>query len=257
MANGGKDVRLGDDKRPVSVIPKNEDQLFNIANGEILTDEFGTPLITQVDQFFLADATAKRSTSIVFPEFAEDAYSREEFSDVHTSVATYGANLEVGLGSTNILLSGVSTVGFGTTVSIINNHNGLNYVSLLGELVVTGLGTVRRAPSYPFVDVKTVSDQGSDVINKLYYPDDVIKSSGIEKHDKVSGAGIPEGTYVIDVFPSRIDLSNNVAVGIQTQAVKFSRARFSTFTADNVFKIEEQFKETIAVSTTLLVIPLS
>ena len=98
MANGGKDVRLGDDKRPVSVIPKNEDQLINIANGEVLTDEFGTPLITQVDQFFLADATAERSTSIVFPEFAEDAYSREVFSDVHTSVATYGANLEVGLG---------------------------------------------------------------------------------------------------------------------------------------------------------------
>ena len=82
MANGGKDVRLGDDKRPVSVIPKNEDQLINIANGEVLTDEFGTPLITQVDQFFLADATAERSTSIVFPEFAEDAYSREVFSDV-------------------------------------------------------------------------------------------------------------------------------------------------------------------------------
>ena len=255
MANGGKDVRLGDDKRPVSVIPKNEDQLFNIANGEILTDEFGTPLITQVDQFFLADATAKRSTSIVFPEFASDAYSRELFSTVNTSVVTYGANLEVGLGSTNILLSGGSTVGFGTTVSIINNHNGLNYVSLLGELVVTGLGTVRRAPSYPFVDVKTISQHGSDRLNKLYYPDNVIKSAGIQKHDKVYGAGIPDGTYVVDVFPSRLDLSNNAAVGIKTGAVRIDRAVITKLKADNVFKVEEQFKETSEVSTTLLGIP--
>ena len=255
MANGGKDVRLGDDKRPVSVIPKNEDQLFNIANGEILTDEFGTPLITQVDQFFLADATAKRSTSIVFPEFASDAYSRELFSTVNTSVVTYGVNLEVGIASTNILLSGGSTVGFGTTVAIINNYDGLDYVSLLGELVVTGLGTVRRAPSYPFVDVKTISDQGSDVINKLYYPDNVIKSAGIQKHDKVYGAGIPDGTYVIDVFPSRLDLSNNAAVGIKTEAVKIDRAVITKLKADNVFKVEEQFKETSEVSTTLLGIP--
>ncbi len=51
MANGGKDIRLGDDKRPVNIIPQNTDNLFNIANGELLTDEFGTPLITEVDQF--------------------------------------------------------------------------------------------------------------------------------------------------------------------------------------------------------------
>ena len=68
MANGGKDVRIGDDKRPVSIIPKNEDNLFNVNNGEILLDEFGTPLLTEVDQIFIPDTTADpRSTSIVFP----------------------------------------------------------------------------------------------------------------------------------------------------------------------------------------------
>ena len=43
--NGGKDIKLGDDKRPVSIVPQNEQNLYNIANGEILTDEFGNPLI--------------------------------------------------------------------------------------------------------------------------------------------------------------------------------------------------------------------
>ena len=57
MANGGKDVRLGDDKRPVSIIPQNEDFLYNIQNGELLVDEFGTPLLTNVDQFFTLDGT--------------------------------------------------------------------------------------------------------------------------------------------------------------------------------------------------------
>ena len=68
MANGGKDVRLGDDKRPVSIIQDNEVNLYNIANGEVLTDEFGTPLITNVDEFFNLDVTSDRATSIVFPE---------------------------------------------------------------------------------------------------------------------------------------------------------------------------------------------
>ena len=51
--NGGKDVKFGDDKRPVSIVPSNEQNLYNIANGELLTDEFGNPLITEVDTFYL------------------------------------------------------------------------------------------------------------------------------------------------------------------------------------------------------------
>ena len=55
--NGGKDVKIGHDKRPVSVIPNDEQPLYNISSGEVLTDEFGNPLITEVDQFFTNDAS--------------------------------------------------------------------------------------------------------------------------------------------------------------------------------------------------------
>ena len=73
--NGGKDIKFGDDKRPVSIVPSNEQDLFNISNGERLTDEFGNPLITEVDTFYLPDATAKRSTSVVLPT-KESAFAR-------------------------------------------------------------------------------------------------------------------------------------------------------------------------------------
>ena len=66
MANGGKDVRIGDDKRPVSIIPKNEDNLFNVNNGEILLDEFGIPLLTEVDQIFIPDTTADLDRLLFF-----------------------------------------------------------------------------------------------------------------------------------------------------------------------------------------------
>ena len=51
--NGGKDVKIGHDKRPVSVVPADQKPLYNIANGEILTDEFGNPLILKLISFFL------------------------------------------------------------------------------------------------------------------------------------------------------------------------------------------------------------
>ena len=60
--NGGKDIKIGHDKRPVSIVPVSEEPLYNISNGEILTDEFGNPLITEVPVYYLPDASAKRST---------------------------------------------------------------------------------------------------------------------------------------------------------------------------------------------------
>ena len=90
--NGGKDVKIGHDKRPVSVIPSDEQPLYNIANGELLTDEFGNQLITKVDQFFLADASKERATSVVFPENPEDKYTIKTVTQVGVATATYGVD---------------------------------------------------------------------------------------------------------------------------------------------------------------------
>ena len=242
MANGGKDVKLGDDKRPVNIIPKNEDFLYNIANGELLTDEFGTPLITNVDQFFVADATAERSTSIVFPKENQDAYSRLQFSTVGLHTSTYNVNFDVSISAASALQSGGSLVTFGQTVSRVS-----------GGSVDIGLGSTQFS-QYPFVDVKTVSDQGG-LKNKLYFRDDVGISTrvSVRLFDTVEGAGIPDGTFVSNVYNSRIELSNDVNItGIQTGLVSIGRAVKKLNLSDNVFKVTEQFRESSDVSTTLL-----
>lgn len=99
--NGGKDIKFGDDKRQVSIIPSSIENIYNIANGEVLTDEFGEPLITEIDSYFLQDASAKRSTSIVFASSGK--ISRLTEVSVGSTTATYfevGTN-KIGIVTTN------------------------------------------------------------------------------------------------------------------------------------------------------------
>ena len=238
MANGGKDIKLGDDKRPVSIIPQNTDNLFNIANGELLTDEFGTPLITEVDQFFIPDTLARRSTSIVFPSKPQDPYTRVDHIGITTeSNVVYGADLDVYV-TTGVAQTGGGTVSFASTV-------------------LQSSGGVIPLELYPYNEVKTIADQGSER-NRLYFDDSVGISTlvGVEVYDKVYGKYIPDGTYVANVNRSRLVLSNDATIsGIHTNDISIVRSRRSIKLADNVFKVQEAFRESSEVSTTLLGIP--
>ena len=133
--NGGKDVKFGDDRRFISIIPNNDQLLYNIANGEQLNDEFGAPLITEVDTFYTEGASRERSTSIVHTNQAGEKIIRQTVS-IATTIATYlnkDTNI-VGIATTNPdilvgdLVSGptipeatiVSRVGIGSII-ISNN----------------------------------------------------------------------------------------------------------------------------------------
>jgi len=100
--NGGKDVKIGDDKRQISIVPNDEVVLYNISNGEILTDEFGDPVVTAVDTFFLPDATQERSSSVVFSS-RYGSYDRIQEISIATTEATYS--------STNNNNVGIVTIG--------------------------------------------------------------------------------------------------------------------------------------------------
>ena len=175
--NGGKDIKIGHDKRPVSIVPVSEEPLYNISNGEILTDEFGNPLITEVPIYYLPDASEKRSTSVIFGT-QPDAYD-------------------------------------------------LKKVIRVGILTVT------------YDDPKT-NNVG-------------INTSGLLVGDAVVGAYLPEATTITRIGISSVYLSNNSTNTSPTSEDAIVKRRTITKAkSDPILKVEEQFKESSEVSTTLL-----
>ena len=239
--NGGKDVKIGHDKRPVSVIPSDEQPLYNIANGELLTDEFGNPLITKVDQFFLADASKDRATSVVFPENPEDKYNIKTVTQVGLTTATYGIDLDVNtrINTSNkveVLQVGGSIVEVGPTVLQVSS----------GTVTFTDLNAC---------EILTVAtDVGKDK-NNLYFPASdmsYLTNVGVGISFKVSGHNIPAGSYVLKKDFNRIKISQPSTAGITTGKVTFFHSDTAVYTSDNVLKIAEVFRETSEVSSTLL-----
>ena len=249
--NGGKDVKIGHDKRPVSVVPSDEQFLYNIANGEILTDEFGNPLITEVDQYFLADASSERSTSVVFPSAPKESQTRKLLRTVGIATGTYGVNLDISVVVTN--------VGFSTHALIVDQVNG----GLVGvgtttpgqvSIATTSGSTVNLLFFPNSVEVRTIADQGGDK-KYIYFAEDKISSiTNVDAGDKVIGHEIPAGTVVTQKYPDRVTLSNNVGVsGITSERIEFIDVQEAVIAnVDNVLKVAEVFQETSEVSTTLL-----
>ena len=233
--NGGKDVKFGDDKRRVSIIPSNEQSLYNIANGEILTDEFGTPLITEVDEYYVPDASIDRSTSITFSSEPYDTYTRVDHSRIAALTGTYGVDLDAYV-STTVLTVGSGSVSFGETVSLQSG------------------GTV-TVDDYPYVIVKTVEDIGVDY-NKIYFEEN-ISSYNIQVFDKISGGGIPDDTFISKSNSAKLVLSKETTISGSpyTAEVGIDRSTSNLRRSDNVWKIAEQFKETSQVSSSLLGVP--
>ena len=238
--NGGKDVKIGHDKRPVSVVPSDEQPLYNIQNGELLTDEFGNQLITKVDQFFLPDASSERATSVVFPENPEDKYTIKTVTQVAISTATYGIDLDVN--------------------TKINTNNKVEVLKRTGTVVAVAATVKERGTGIgiTFTDLNeceiltVATDVGKDK-NHLYFPEsDVSYIANVQVGDKVSGANISDGSLVLKKDYNRVKISGTSNSGITTDKITFFRSGTATYAADNVLKVAEEFRETSEVSTTLL-----
>ncbi len=291
--NGGKDVRLGDDKRPVSTVPSDQQLLYNIQNGEVLTDEFGNPLITEVDTYYIKDATMQRSTSVVFDEKPSSPYVREDLTDIATNLSATHADLDVNLnftagGEVTVLQRSGSTVtGIGSTSLLTRDNSNITWYNLelfggpgyiaagIGSDSGDNSGTIGvatnttdgrrtifnpRDPSLasPLPIVKVINDQGTGN-NKIYFDTSVGINSilGATVGDRVTGEYVPPGTYISNIsHNNRIVLSNDLLnSGINTVPVSIRRAKPSIKNANTIWKIAEQFPDTSEVSSTLLGIP--
>jgi len=180
MTNGGKDIKLGDDKRPVSIVPSQE-LLYNIFNGEVLTDSFGQPLFSDEEIVFVIDALSKNSTSITITDESEK----------------FDKKVIISIGNTEV------TYGNGQ-----NNQLGIN-------------------------------------------------TSGLKIGDNLSGKYIPDGTSISRIDVGSVFLSNNTTnIGIVIEPdVQITRRSTSDVIFRPTIKVEEEFKDSTEVSTTLLGIP--
>ena len=228
--NGGKDIKFGDDKRPVSIVPSNEQNLYNISNGELLTDEFGNPLITEVDTYYLPDATAKRSTSVVVPT-KESAFSRPIYVSRGSATVQY-ADLDV-----HVLANVLRRSGSPNPVPI-------------GLTVLEADGGTVNLDQYPRFEVR-VRDSLLNRKDELYGTIPAAVSVG----DLISGPFITPGTFVSEIAynNTRLYMSENYSaeenyVGV----VSFFTAARQVNKHDPTIKVEEQFKESSEVSSTLL-----
>jgi len=196
--NGGKDIKLGDDKRFVSIIPKEEQLLYDFATGEVLVDEFGVPLLAQQDAIFVPDATAARSTSIVLGD-TNTSYRRKTFEAVSTPTAVYGDyDVPIGLSIKNLNVSSPTTTGILTAM----NRSGNEVECGTGGScrILKQDGTIVIHDQWPYLDVRVVEERGitdnngnqiSPNNNKIYIPDNV----GITS---ILGVDVTDSDYLTD-----------------------------------------------------------
>ena len=174
--NRGKDIKFGDDKRQVSIVESSEQDIYNISNGEPLTDEFGNQLITEVDNFFLPDVSKKRATSVVFAE-KEGSYTRTEEVSVASTTATYPnisqnnigistANINVGdtiVGSSIPDATFISRIGIGS----VYVSNFLTNAAPITEIISVKRKTQIRARSNPLFKIEEQFKEASEVSTTL------------------------------------------------------------------------------------------
>jgi len=232
--NGGKDIKFGDDKRPVSIVPSNEQDLFNISNGERLTDEFGNPLITEVDTFYLPDATAKRSTSVVLPT-KESAFSRPAYVSLGSTTFQY-ADLDVHV-----------------TENVLRRSGSPNPVAVALNVLKRDSSTV-TLDQYPNFEVR-VRDSLNNQKNELYIVGIGTIPTSVNVGDYLSGPFITPGSFVSEIAYNRTRLymsENYSAAENYVGVVSFFRPTKIVNKHNPTLKIEEQFKESSEVSSTLL-----
>ena len=295
MASGGKDIKFGDDKRPVSIVPNDEQFLYNKASGQYLTDEFGNRLVTKVDTYFIADATMAKATSVAFLD-KDDKYPVTIFSQLASGLTALCGNYEVVTALYGTENRPIVKQRDGTLVTIkptiTTKDASDNDVTWYDGDAATGLTETQDTSSETYTQrdsslcakwpvIRTREEQIGPR-NKLYF-DNLESGKGIyglglkfsdslssdssnaaigaasTQYSKINENHIPNGTQIIEVSHNhRVVLSNALNIESLGRGVRHNtfvdirRLTAATRKSNATWKVEEAFKETSEVSTTLL-----
>jgi hypothetical protein len=131
----GKDIKIGHDKRPAPLVTL-ERPLFNIRSGKPLTDEGGTPLVSQEDTFLTTEASSQKATSVVFTD--QKTFAKSERIELVGDEFTITGDI---ITSPGTLLS--TQVGRGDLLSLPTGNNGTEYEQRTAEFAEIVSGNTR------------------------------------------------------------------------------------------------------------------
>ena len=262
------DIRIGHDKQPAPVVPSNV-PLYNLQTGKVLTDEGGTPLVSESDVVLSSEAVSSKATSVVFTgdkpsnKIKNFDLTGKNFQALNGSVYQvelltpgngYTANGQVTItaGSFNALLN--YTVNQTTTgiesLSISFGGDGYDVDESIFSIVSPGEDATFKIS---VISTQISADNGN-FLSELQAGSIIKLPTGFE-----DGAPTYENRRVFEVRSDNVCFVST-PVTIQkkknAQGVGFGKlTRVGFVKIDPVLPVSEQFAEFSAVSTSILGIP--
>jgi hypothetical protein len=265
------DIRIGDDKQPAPVVPANV-PLYNLQTGKVLTDEGGTPLVSESDVVLSSEAVSDKSTSVVF--------TKDKPSNKISNFDLTGKNFQALNGSVyqvELLTPGNGFLTDGQVTITAGSFNGLlNYkanpeTTGISELSVTfggdgyavdgtifaivsgGIGAVNATFKISVVSTQ-ISGDSARFETELEAGNTIKLPTGFE-----DGAPSYESRKVFEVRSDNVCfVSTPVTIQKKKTAagVGFGKlTRVGFLKINPVLPITEQFAEFTAVSTSILGVP--
>lgn len=277
-----KKIKIGDDKQPAPLIQQNV-PLFNLQTAQQLTDEGGTPLVSQEDTFLTTEASKNKSTSIVYTndkEFKQQknilltgsGFSANQKTitvvngdGLFTGINNYRIEFTKQSGSGNIDLSdgetithtgntGTATVG---SIQLLSNQTS-------GFLVLQNFNGSGLSVGDTFTYTRTTSLGGMLVNNVINI--EVLSFSFVGQSAELSigdtlllPTGLSGSTAVYETRTVTNITDNNTCT--VSQNVTANKDRFGkliklrTVSTDPILKVKEDFAAFSEVSTTILGYP--
>ena len=267
----GRDIRIGHDKQPAPVVPVNA-PLYNLLTGKVLTDEGGTPLVSEQDTALASAVTKTKSTSVVFTD--EKSYSKPvdkkltginfealnnavyqvELTEVGGGYST-GGQFTVPAGSLNAVISYEvdETTGSISSLEVVFGGNG--YTASASTTYTINGGTAGNLAEYKIVAVTSlVRGQNSKFTEELEVGDVVeLPTAGTTS---VKALEVRKVVQVLDDQQFLVSLAftnQRKRLGNGTGFGKIVRRRF--LKVNPVLPVSEAFPTFSEVSTSILGIP--